>query len=234
MKAAFFLIVTVMFLSVRAHAQMLTSGGSLSLKLLISGQDLDIATTSKTNGTTVTTVSKSTVTNDILQSADFLALLENSFSTNFPVGAQLRASRLGLHVELFVTDSSGTNVIQNLSTNCYLGFFADGVSLDSGILTRVTKSGSSGTSTNSNHSDTFTEMVVLSYNDSGLTTGDGTHTHFQANCLLTRKSSENVVTRETKDSVKFQGAGYGVIRDKRVIVQASGTAEISGVLFIPF
>jgi hypothetical protein len=80
--------------------------------------------------------------------------------------------------------------------------------------------------------DTVTETMVLEYDDTGLTTRDGTHTKFSISCLLVRKSSENIVTHGIKDTITFQGAGDGIIRDQNVILQGTGSAKISGVLML--
>jgi hypothetical protein len=97
----------------------------------------------------------------------------------------------------------------------------------------VSKTGDSGASVSGNDAETVTETVILGYDDSGLTTKDGTHSHFQISFLLVRKSSVNLVTQKFKDTLKLQGAGYGVIHDQNVLLQGSGTGQISGVLFVP-
>jgi hypothetical protein len=221
-----------------AIPQNLVNSGPVTLKLMATAQALDNATvTDKTNSTSsstvVTTVSKSTVTNFMMQSADLLTLLENSFNTTFPSGSQLVVTRTGAFLRLMIVDSTGTNIVLDLSSNLFVGTVFGEQPVHTGSQTMISKTGNSGTAISANAVDAFTEVVVLGYDDTGLTTKDGTHTKFQVNCLLVRKSSSNLVTQQIKDSVKFQGNGTGTIRDQNVILQGSGSATISGVLFVP-
>ena len=234
----FWLISFVLSLNSFAIAQNLVNSGPVKLRLMATAQVLDNAiVTDKTNttssSTVVTTVSKSTVTNFMMQSADLLTLLENSFNTTFPSGSQLVVTRSGPFLRLMIADSTGTNIVQDLTSNLFLGTIAGEQPVHAGSQTVISKTGSSGASISGNAVDTFTEVDVLGYDDTGLTTKDGTHTKFDVDCLLVRKSSSNLVTQQIKDAIKFQGAGTGTIRDQNMILQASGSASISGVLFVP-
>ena len=220
-----------------AVTQTLLNSGPVTLKLMATAQGLDNATvTDKTNSTSsstvVTTVSKSTVANSIVDSADLLALLENSLNTTFPSGSKLVVTRNGSYLRLFVADSTGTNIVQDIFTNLFLGITA-GQPVHAGSQTVISKTGNSGASVSANAVDTVTEIIVLGYDDTGLATKDGTHTKFEVTCLLARKSSSNLVTQQIKDMIKFQGFGNGAIRDQNVILQGSGSATISGILFLP-
>src|SRR4029078_10200186 len=118
-------VLTVVFNS-SAVTQTLLNSGSVTINLMATSQALDNAVTSdKTNnnssGTVVTTLSKSTVSNSFVQSADILNLLENSFNTTLPEGAQLVMSRSGSYLDLFVTDSTETNTVMSLGGVLFLG-----------------------------------------------------------------------------------------------------------------
>lgn len=161
-------------------------------------------------------------------------MLENSLNTDFPAGSQLSLTRTGDFLALFVTDSSGVSVVRPLSTNCIFSNIYGEQPVHVGTQTQISKTGNSGDSIVSSLSETATEVVAMGYDDRGLTTRDGTHTHFQITFLATRKTSVNLVTQQMKDIMKFQQAqGYGVVRDRNVIIEGTGTAQISGMLFTP-
>jgi hypothetical protein len=237
MKIFWFIsFVFLILLSSSATAQNLVNSGPFTLKLMATAQALDNATvTDKTNstssGTVITTDSKSTVTNFMMQSADLLTLLENSLNTNFPSGAQLVVTRTGPFLRLMIADSTGTNIVQNLTSNLLLGTIGGEQPVHAGSQIVISKTGNSGASISGNA--VVTEVDVLGYDDTGLATKDGTHTKFNVNFLFIRKSSSNLVTQQIKDAIKFQGFGTGTIRDQNVILQGSGSAKISGVLFVP-
>lgn len=215
--------------------QNLVNSGPFTVKLMATAQALDNVTTDKTNSSpsssTVTVVSKSTVTTSMLDSADLLTLLENSLNTTFPSGSQLVVTRNGPFLRLYVADSTGTNIVQDVFTNLFLATIGEEQPVHAGSQTEISKSGNSGTSFSGNVVDTTTETLGLNYDDSGLTTRDGTHTKFNVIFLVTWKSSENLTNQQIKDSIKLQGVGNGTIRGQNVILQGSGSAAISGVLF---
>ena len=221
-----------------AQTPPLLNSGPLNLKLLATSQGLDSVTTSKTNttakATTVTTVSKSTVSNSIIQSTDFLKLLENTFSTNFPAGSQLVIDRFAEFYHLWVADSTGTNVVLDLSTNVFIGSILGEPSAHAGTQTMISKTGNSGESVSGNLAETVTQTVILGYDDSGVATLDGTHTKFEITFLVARKTSENLVTQQIKDTLKFSpGVGSGLVRDQNVILQGTASATVTGVLNPP-
>jgi hypothetical protein len=221
-----------------AISPVLLNSGSLSVKWMVSTQGLVNATElAKTNTTATSTntiqVTKSTVTNSMFQTADLMGLLENSFNKTFPAGSQLVLNRVGNYYSIFLTDASGTNVVQPLSTNLIIGAKAGEQPVSSDIQTLVTKSTTSGTSSSANESETTEETVLLFYDDTALTTGDGTHSQFQIDFLVVRKSLEDFVAGTAKDVVKLQGIGSGTIHGQNVIIQGSGAATITGSLAAP-
>jgi hypothetical protein len=221
-----------------AQSPPLLNSGPLNLKLLATSQGLDNVTTSKTNttakGTTVTAVSKSTVSNSVIQTTDFLKLLENTFSTNLPSGSQLVVHRFGEFQFLSVVDGSGTNVVLDLSTNVFLGSVFGEQPPHAGMQTVISKTGNAGDSVSGNLTETVTQTVILGYDDSGVATQDGTHTKFEVTFLLVRKTSQNLTTQQIKDTLKFSsGVGNGIVRDQNVILQGTASATVTGFLNPP-
>jgi hypothetical protein len=239
MKTCLFLAAVVMLPWFgAATVPVLFNSGSLSVKWLVSTQGLVYVTTlAKTNtvgtSTNTTTVIKSTVTNSMFQTADLFALLENSLNTTFPTGSQLVLSRVGNFISIDLTDASGTNIVQPLSTNLVFGVMGGEQPVHSDVQTVMTKNTISSRSVSATESETVAETQILNYDDTGLTTGDGTHSQFQITFLLVRKSSEDLVAGKIKDEVKMQGIGYGTIRGQNVIIQGSGAATITGELVVP-
>lgn len=232
-KASWLLVIAITLFGSRSNARTLPNSGPLIVKLVVSSQASFDATVSKTNSsssnTTITSVSKNTVSNAVFQTSDLLAAVENSFNTNFPAGAQLTLSRNPVGFSIAVTDSSGANVWLNLSTNCFVGMFSGASPLYAGVRTDIFTTNNAGPSESGNDSETMTECVILGYDDAGLATRDGTHTHFQITCLLTGKSSQDLVSNKLKETVKLQGNGYGMLRGQNVILQGSATAQLSGI-----
>jgi hypothetical protein len=48
-----------------------------------------------------------------------------------------------------------------------------------------------------------------------------------------RKSSQDLVNQKMKDAINLVGIGFGTIRDQNVVLQGTGSATITGVLFVP-
>src|SRR5581483_6639011 len=140
--------------------QNLVNSGPFTVKLMATAQALDNVTVSdKTNSTPSTTnvvmVTKSTVSNSVIDSAGFLKLLENSLNTTFPSGAQLVVTRNGPFLRLYVADGTGTNIVQDIFTNLFLG--VTGAAVHTGSDTEMLKTGVSGTTFSGNAVDTTTE-----------------------------------------------------------------------------
>jgi hypothetical protein len=190
----------------------------------------DAIVSSKTNakGTTVTTVSKSTVSNSVIQAADLLKLLENSLATNFPEGSKLVVSRFEDDLIPWIADSSGTNVIGFLSPTFFIGTLP-GARVHAGSQTLTSNSGGSAYSTSGALAETFTEIVGVGYDDTKLSTRDGTHTKFFMMGELVQKSSENLSNQHLTDNIKIQAFGNGTVRDHTVILDLNASANISGV-----
>ena len=215
----------------------LLNSGPLVMKLMSTAQGLEDVTTSKTNSTpnatTVTTVTKSTTSNSFIRIEDFMALIENSFNVSLPSDYKIVLDRTGVFNRLWVTDGTGTNSIMDLGTNVFIAIAGDPQPVHAGTQTLISKTGKAGASGSGNIAETVTQLEVIVYDDTGLTTRDGTHTKFDVSFFVVRKTSQNSVTEQIKDTVKLEGVGNGMIRDQHVVLQGNASAIIKGVLVAP-
>jgi hypothetical protein len=185
----------------------------------------------KTNETATSTntvsVFKATIGTSNLTSADILALLANSFNTNFPAGSQLGMTG----VRFVVLDSTGTNITFNpgevLST-----VFSNGVSSET--ETEVLSQNQKGSSFSGSITQVEPEDITFIYDDTAqATTGDGTHTAFQLRGTLILKISRNLKTNLYKEETAFQGSGSGAIRNVVTILNGTITSKSSGIPVVP-
>lgn len=181
---------------------------------------------SKTNQTaaarSVTTVSKATVSTTPFVSSNLLALLANSFSTNFPEGSKI-GMRSG---NLVVVDLTGTNVIFDPSPVLTTGFEQD---LQSVLQTEIASESQSGSSMSGTVNETVISNLAINYDDSAQTTGDTTHTIFQLKGLFVQKVSLNLKTSSVKITSEFQGTGGGQMRNVTTILTGTITSDCDGL-----
>ena len=208
----------------------LAGSGGLNLKLIASSQAsqnvVSRQTSSKEGGTNQITIVRSSITNNIINSSNILHLLENSFNTTFPDGAKLVLAD-ARPLNICVTDSTGTNVVWSPQPTFVLATEAGEQRIHAGVLTTVTTSGRIGIPRSEHDTESLMETMTLIYDDQGLITRDGTHTHFLVNLLVTRKFSADLVRHITRDVVTFDGSGHGTIKDNNVIIRGSGNAAIN-------
>jgi hypothetical protein len=158
--------------------------------------------------------------------ANFLKLLSNSLAlkTNFPAGTQLATDGRNL----FLVDKSGTNIVQSISSVVTVEVFD---SLESGSVYDQKVIKHSGTTTLSpGYSDTQTRFELLRYNDSSLTTGDGTHTSFYFTGVATLVNDVSLGSTTGKATLTLsEGGGAGTIRGVASIITGSITGKPAGV-----
>lgn len=210
-----------------AHGITFQPPGSVTFKLNAITQITTLhAIGSKTNQTTaatsITTVSKATVSTVPFVSSNLLALLANSFNTNFPEGSQI-GMRSG---NLVVVDHSGTNVIFDPSPVLTTGFEQD---LQAVLQSQTASQGQSGASLSGTVAETVISNLSINYDDTDQTTGDATHTTFQLKGLFMQKVSLNLKTRSVKITSEFQGTGGGQIRDVTTILTGTMTSNSTGL-----
>lgn len=226
MKRVFVVIaVSVLSLGV-AHGITFQPPGPVTFKLNAITQITELhAVGSKTNQTTtvtsVTTVSKATTSTKPFVGADLVALLANSFNTNFPDGSQI-GMRSG---NLVVVDHTGTNVVFDPGPVLTTGFEQD---LQSVLQTQTASESRSGNSLSGTVTETVISNLAINYDDSNQTTGDTTHTTFQLKGLFVQKVTLNLKTRSVKIVSEFQGTGGGQLRDVTTILTGTMTSNSVG------
>lgn len=152
-------------------------------------------------------VLKSTVTNFTIDNSSLLALVENSFNTNYPPGARLELRGSEGYYGLVVTDPSGTTNYQILDPVITPNSWAV---VNVGTQTQSTTNHGSFFG---NDTEAFTSALGLFYDDNLRTnTTDGTHTVFTMNCLVHAKQSHNLGTGATTENVTLDFTGGGYIR----------------------
>ena len=171
--------------------------------------------------TNITQMFKATAAETAFGNTNLLALLANSFDTNFPAGSQIGV-RLGA---LLVVDGTGTNVV--FTPNGVVSFQFDEEFVPA-TETLVTTENASGTQSSGNLSETVIASVTMTYDDTLNTTTDGTHTKFAFKGLFTATISENIKTRIIKANYQFDGTGGGPVRDVPTILTGSISGKASG------
>jgi hypothetical protein len=225
-------VIVLTLLTMNAQAVLPLETGPAVFKLTATAQEYSYVTaSSRTNhtatATNITTVTKSKATNAPIHADFILGLLANSFNTSFPAGAQLVMRGLG-NFSFFVVDSTGTNILLNVSAVLSI---TENAGVNSGMETLIQKTTAAGTKYSGNNTQVLTEYATLSYNDTALMTKDGTHTNFQLNGILVDSLSTNIGTVKSRQSVLFQGSGSGTIQGKdNIILKGTLSGALSGLL----
>jgi hypothetical protein len=211
-----------------AHAVVLfTPVGPVTFKLSAIVQETPFQqvggkTNQSATSTNITSMFKATTSKTSFDSGDMLALLANSFNTNFPAGSKV-AMRFA---KLVVVDSSGTNII--FDPNAVVSFQLD-EDLISGTESQLIAENSSGTQESGTLSEVFNCSMTMSYDDTLNTTHDGTHTKFGFKGFYTMKFSEILKTGLIKTTSEFEGTGGGPVRGIPTILTGKISGKASGV-----
>jgi hypothetical protein len=223
------IVPAIALMALNATATTLTNGGALTISWTVTQQqEANTLVSSTTNHTTkatnyVSTYKAKTATSTFAN-ASLLKLLENSFNTTFAAGTRLATDQ---SESVYVVDKTGTNVVLDispvLSVNKTTQLRADSYS----STVSVPKSGV--TTTNITGSETLTAYGDLTYDDSSLTTADGTHSTFQFSGVSTYTADVNKNSGHANFSVQ-NGAGSGTIRDIPSLISKgtySGSAKVT-------
>lgn len=164
--------------------------------------------------TNFTYVFKSTSTNYTIDAASLLALLENSFNTNFPTGSQLLLSDVDGPIYAFVVaDSTGTNFFDpgEVLSTALLGSSIVG----SGIATLTSTNQPPGSGPRTGQSvQSESAVLTFTYDDSAMTnTTDGTHTKFYWEGLVHNQYSINSSNSFINANVSIDIIGGGYVRN---------------------
>jgi hypothetical protein len=219
--AAFVLVIgsapaAVLFTPV-GHATVKMGAVALALPF----QQIGVKTNQSKTTTNITQMFKATTKETPFENTNLLAVLANSFNTNFPAGSQIGV-QLG---QLLVVDSTGTNVI--FTPNGVVSFQFDEEFVPA-TETLVTTESASGTQSSGNLSETILASATMNYDDTLNTTGDGTHTKFAFKGLYMVTVTENIKTRVFKAIYQFDGTGGGPIRDVPTILTGTITGKGTG------
>jgi len=177
-----------------------------------SGETLSVKTNTTAVSTNITTTFKLSTTNSTIDNGVLLDLLANSFNTNFPSGAQLASSGNSY----YVVDSTGTNILLNVSSVLNLDF---SFTVSSGPFREIEVNDASGSRTFDVASTTLMMDGTLQYDDESRTTGDGTHTEFTLHGLVLVKRIQ--AEHSLKASYLFTGSGSGEIRDQQRLLRGT-------------
>lgn len=220
--------ITILTLRAANAAVVLTPVGTVTVKLeaiveVMPLQQVGGKTNSSATSTNITQMFKETITQTAFGNAELLALIANSFNTNFPAGSQV-GMRFG---SLLVVDSTGTNIVFN--PNAVVSFnFQQDVVPETETLVRTENA--SGTQVSGNRSETFIANVTMNYDDTANTTTDGQNTKFSFSGLYQMQINENLKTHGIKTSLTFQGTGGGSVRGVTTILTGTLSSKGSGTL----
>jgi hypothetical protein len=159
---------------------------------------------SKTNATSgatnITTTTKFVFTSKPIVNKDILQLLANSI-TNLPAS---------ITNEQLMTDGGGSFFVVTPTTTNYVSNVLR-ISTGSGIVASGSQTAASknppGTFSYT-ESATFTQAATLTYDDSALTTRDGTNTVFTLHGLLVTKFKDPAAATTTKFTLTGSGDGH--------------------------
>jgi hypothetical protein len=162
--------------------------------------------------TNVTQVFKSTTTNFTLNAASLLALIGNSFQTNFPAGCQLLLVANNQPVYTFVvSDTTGTNVGFDPRAVLTATFLSNTSFVASGTETLTQPIAPPGNQAGT-IAQTLTTVLSFTYDDSGQSTTDGTHSQFTWVALVRGKFSLDLANGFETENVTMDITGSGIYR----------------------
>jgi hypothetical protein len=164
--------------------------------------------------------------------ASLLKLLANSLNTTpFPATTKLVTDGSAL----YVVDHTGTNVIASITNVVTVAPPTNlNAEVTSGVDTTIQTSKKTGYSETAVEGGSGNQFLIVSYDDSGLTTTDGTTTTFTFYGIsaFTRSGSstlsDETVTVKEKGSFTIHGQGYGTIRGTNSIISGTIVGSPSG------
>lgn len=217
MKTIYLVIVfgCALLVNTRARAQFYYSYiGRADVNITGAGQDLEYQqVTGKTNvirgATNDISVLKSSTTNFVIDASSLLDLIANSLNTNFPAGTQLLLGGPAPgSYDFAVSDSTGTNVAIGMQA-LIAPLFRSVV--NAGLQTQLYTNQFFSTGSDR---EIYISSINLQYDDSTLTTRDGTHTIFSWNGVAQARYSANLGTGSSAMNVTMNLTGGGQIRNQ--------------------
>jgi len=228
MKKLLALIALTIIAATSAHAiAIFTPLGPVNVKLTSVVRDLPFQqisgkTNSTSTATNITQVYKGTVARTPFGNTNLLALIANSFKTNFPAGSQL-AMR---YVSLVVVDATGTNVI--FTPSGVVSFHIETQFVPE-LKTLMTTVNAAGTQYSGNLTETIIGSVTMNYDDTDNDTTDGTHTNIELKGLWTIQLTQNLKTGVVKTVGQWNVTGGGLVRGFPTILTGSFNGKATGI-----
>ena len=202
--------------------------GPFTVNLTVLQQvESDALVKSTTNHTAISTnislLYKWTQKKFIFNNASLLKLLANSYNTNFPAGVRLASDG----TSLFVTDKTGTNVVLDIGSVVAVNSIQAVVTATEPQVESTVKGKSTEKYSGIYNQTTYAN---ISYNDSALTTADGTHSVFTITGIFKGTQNINYITGHASQNFQISdGAGYGTIRGVSSVVMGTSTGKSTGV-----
>ncbi|HEY2081300.1 MAG TPA: hypothetical protein VGI88_00840 [Verrucomicrobiae bacterium] len=193
--------------------------GPVSFKLTAM-QQMPNVVASKTNttsgATNITTTTKYIITSTSIVNNDILQLLANSF-TNLPAS---------ITSEQLMTDGGGAFFVVTPTTTNYVGNVLR-ISITSTVIsgTQTTVNKNPPGTFSFTESATFTQVATLTYDDSALTTRDGSNTSITLHGLLVTKFKDPNSTSTSKFTLT--GSGDGNIQGASTVIKGVVTGSTS-------
>ena len=216
---------------INAHA---ADPGSITIKITATSQALSGLATYSTNSsstvTNLTATSKYTTSNSIIDDTRLLQMLANSFNETYPPGSALKLSSSG-----DIVVANGTNIVRDAVS--VLSLTQSNNPITSGTITSKEKIAPGGTTGSSTFAMIQSAAAGLSYDDSGLSTADGSTTRFHIpgvednHIIMSSSGTENFSLM-----LDFAGGGSGSISnsvsstDFVLRATAVGAMSVKGVV----
>ncbi len=167
---------------------------------------------------------KAKTTTSSFATADLLALLTNSFKTNFSKPVKLATDGF---TNIYVVDKTGTNVFLDVSP--VLRVFPSEDSLRSGGMKTTMTVKSGVTNVTSTLTDTMTSRVTLHYNDSGELSNNVSDFWFHGVTTISIDGKFNGTNATGTGQLLVQdGSGGGTIQGTNVIISGTISGSIKG------
>ena len=227
--------IALMALNATARGSGLTDVGPLTISWKVAQQVLGygspgnpaLSTNHTSKATNYVTTYKFTTSTTAFNDASLIALLTNSFKTNFAKGSV----QLGTDGEnIYLVDKTGTNVVLDISSVVSVSFVTDVFSGGEVETVSVPKSMNSATTTSAVGTASEISYVALNYDDSTLLTSKVTQFQFNGVSMGASdfSTTNNYNTESIKQNFSLQGVGQGTILGTSSVIWGTVTGSSKG------
>lgn len=197
-------------------------GATFDLSAITQGQPAERSKTNVTaTGTNIISFINVPVNTSNFTSSNLLALIENSYNTNFPVGSHIAMDNYSYGLPVIVLDPTGTNILltpSNIITSVFTinnndrHSFTNIATFDGFLAIRYTRvENTNGVSDVGNFIQDSYYGYLLTYDDTSLTPKDSKHSQFQFTGLYVDKLTYIARSHSTKETGEIQGTGGGMV-----------------------